>query len=86
MSLSIQFTPEEEALLEAASRQSTRSKSELVHQGVRELCQRLLEQDGQTPYELGQDLFGAGHLAEALADPAKRRVWEALRAKHGRLG
>jgi Arc/MetJ-type ribon-helix-helix transcriptional regulator len=86
MSLSVRFTPEEEALLEAASRQSTRSKSELVRQGVRELCQRLLKQDGQTPYELGRDLFGAGHLAEAPTDPAKRRVWEALRAKHRRLG
>ena len=86
MSLSVRFTPEEEALLEAASRQSTRSKGELVRQGVRELCQRLLEQDGQTPYELGRDLFGSGHLAEAPTDPAKRRVWEALRAKHRRLG
>ena len=86
MSLSVQFTPEEEALLEAASRQSTRTKGELVRQGVRELCQRLLEQDGQTTYELGRDLFGAGHLAEALTDPAKRRVWEALRAKHRCLG
>jgi len=35
MPLSVRFTPEEEALLEAASRQSTRSKSELVRQGVR---------------------------------------------------
>lgn len=36
MPLSIQFTPKEEALLEAASRQVTRSKSELVRQGVPE--------------------------------------------------
>jgi len=87
MSLSIQFTPEEEALLEAASRQVTRSKSELVHQGVRELCQRLLQPPtDQSPYERGQDLFGAGHLAAAPTDPIKRQVWEALRAKHRRLG
>ncbi len=60
MSLSIQFTSEEEALLEAASRQSTRSKSELVRQGARELCRRLLQQDRRTPYQLGEDLFGVG--------------------------
>ena len=86
MPLSIQFTPEEEALLEAASRQSTRSKSELVRQGARELCQRLLHQDGQTPYQSGQGLFGAGRLAEAPIDPIKRQVWEALSAKHRLLG
>lgn len=86
MPLSIQFTPEEEALLEAASRQSTCSKSELVRQGARELCQRLLHQDRQTPYQSGQDLFGAGRLAEAPIDPIKRQIWEALSAKHRRLG
>jgi hypothetical protein len=86
MPLSVRFTPEEEALLEAASRQFTRSKSELVRQGARELCQRLLKQTSPTPYEAGQDLFGAGHLAEAPADPAKRHIWEALHAKHRRLG
>ncbi|MFZ1829336.1 MAG: CopG family transcriptional regulator [Candidatus Competibacteraceae bacterium] len=87
MSLSIQFTPEEEALLEAAGRQATCSKSELVRQGVRELCQRLLQPPtDQSPYERGQDLFGAGHLAAAPTDPIKRQVWEALRVKHRRLG
>ncbi|MTW22382.1 CopG family transcriptional regulator [Allochromatium palmeri] len=86
MPLSILLTPEEEALLEAASRQSARSQSDLVRQSVRELCQRLLEQAGSTPYELGQDLFGAGHLADAPTDPAKRDIWESLHAKHRRLG
>ena len=86
MSLSVQFTPEEEALLEAASRQFTRSKSELVRQGVRELCQRLLQPTDRSPYELGQDLFGVGHLADAPTDPTQRQVWEALRVKHRRLG
>jgi len=85
MPLSIRLSPEEEALLEAASRQCARSKSELVRQGTRELCQRLLRQTDRTPYELGQDLFGAGQLAEAPTDPIKRHIWEALHAKHRRL-
>lgn len=86
MALSVRLTSEEEALLEMVSRQLARSKSELVREGVRELCQRLLKQNGPTPYELGQDLFGAGHLADIPADPDKRRLWEALYAKHRRLG
>lgn len=86
MALSVRLTSEEEALLEIVSRQLARSKSELVREGVRELCQRLLKQNGPTPYELGQDLFGAGHLADTPADPDKRRLWEALYAKYRRLG
>ncbi|WP_295405232.1 hypothetical protein [uncultured Thiocystis sp.] len=86
MPLTVCLTPEEEALLEAVSRQSARSQDDLVRQGIREICQRLLEQTGPTPYALGQDLFGAGHLANEPTDPAKRQIWEALHAKHRRLG
>lgn len=86
MPLSILLTPEEDALLEAASRHSACSQSDLVRQSVRELCQRLLEQAESTPYELGRDLFGTGYLADAPTDPAKRQRWESLHAKHRRLG
>ncbi|WP_200382553.1 hypothetical protein [Thiococcus pfennigii] len=86
MSFTVCLTPEEQALLERVSRQSARSQDDLVRQGIRELCQRLLAQTGPTPYETGRDLFGAGHLAEPPTDPAKRQIWEALHAKHGRLG
>lgn len=86
MTLSVRLTSEEEALLETVSRQLARSKSELVREGIRELCQRLLKQSNPTPYELGQDLFGAGHLADTPTDPDKRRLWEALYAKHRSLG
>ncbi|WP_373508854.1 hypothetical protein [Thiocapsa sp.] len=43
MSFTVCLTPEEQALLERVSRQSARSQDDLVRQGVRELCQRLLE-------------------------------------------
>ncbi len=86
MPFNVCLTPEEEALLDRVSRQSARSQDDLIRQGIRELCQRLLEQPEPTPYELGRDLFGAGQLAEAPADPAKRQIWEALHAKHRRLG
>lgn len=85
MSLSVRLTPEEEALLDAASRQTARSKSELVRQGVRELCQRLARAE-KTPFDLGKDLFGAGAIASAPNDPVKRAVWDKLNAKHRRVG
>ena len=81
MPLSVRLTAKEEALLEAVSRRTARSKSELV----RELCQRLAR-GGKTPYDLGKKLFGAGSLGVAPTDPIKRAVWEKLRGKHGRVG
>lgn len=88
MPLTVCLTLEEEALLDAVSRQSARSQDDLARQGIRELCLRLTEETetGPTPFELGQDLFGAGHLTDAPTDPAKRKIWEALNAKHHRLG
>lgn len=85
MTLSVRLTPEEEALLEAAARQTARSKSDLVRQGVRELCMRLARAD-KSPYDLGIGLFGAGAIAAAPADPVKRAVSERLRAKHRGVG
>lgn len=85
MSLSVRLTEEEEALLDTVARQTARSKSELVRQGVRELCQRLARVD-KTPYDIGARLFGSGVLATAPVDPVKRAVWEKLSAKHRRVG
>jgi len=85
MPLSVRLTPKENALLETVSRQTARSKSELVRQGVRELCQRLTREE-KTPYDLGKKLFGVGSLGAAPTDPTKRAVWEKLRGKHGRVG
>jgi hypothetical protein len=85
MPLSVRLTNEEEALLDAAARQTARSRSQLVRQAVRELCQRLARSE-KTPYDLGKRLFGAGTLASAPKDPLKRAVWEKLIAKHRRVG
>ena len=82
----MRLTLEEQILLERVSHQSARNPDDLVRQGIRELCQRLLEHTGPTPYETGRDLFGARQLAEPPTDPAKRQIWEALHAKHGRPG
>jgi hypothetical protein len=50
-----------------------------------EYCQKLNQQE-HNAYSIGQDLFGAGELAEPPTDPLKRKVWEKLREKHGDLG
>ncbi|MDQ5770043.1 ribbon-helix-helix protein, CopG family [Thiothrix subterranea] len=85
MTISVRLPPEEQHMLEIAARRVGRSKSDLMRQAVRELCQRLAT-DNRTPYSLGQDLFGAGSLASAPTDPLKRQIWEKLRAKHKRVG
>ena len=85
MPLSVRLTNEEEALLDAAARRTALSRSALVRQAVRELCQRLARAD-KTPYDLGKRLFGAGTLASVPNDPVKRAVWEKLLAKHRRVG
>ncbi len=85
MPLSVRLTNEEQALLDAAARRTARSRSALVRQAVRELCQRLARAE-ETPYTLGKRLFGAGTLAFAPTDPVKRAVWEKLVAKHRRVG
>lgn len=86
MPLNVCLTPEEEALLDRVSRQSPRSQDELIRQSIREYCERQLERTAPTAYELGQDLFGFGQLADAPTDPDKRQIWERLHAKHRRLG
>jgi Arc/MetJ-type ribon-helix-helix transcriptional regulator len=82
---SIRLTPEEEALLDEAARRTSRSRSELVREGLREVCQRLIP-EGRSASSLGKGLFGAGTLAAPPREPQKRAVWENLRAKHKRLG
>lgn len=83
MPLSIRLSAEEESLLERACRRSSRSKSDIVKQGVREICARIVRGE-KTPFELGDGLFDAGDLAEPPSDPSKRAAWERLRVKHGR--
>lgn len=85
MILSVDLTPEEEALLEEVSRRTERDRGELARQAIREFCQALVFAE-KSPYELGKGLFGAGALAAPPADPGKRAVWEKLRAKHQGLG
>ena len=85
MALSVRLSANEEQQLEITARRLGRSKSDLARQAVAELCQRL-DQHTQSPYELGKDLFGTGELALPPSDPIKKRIWEKLRDKHGRLG
>lgn len=87
MALSVRLPAEEQQMLELAAKRVGRNTNDLLRQAVRELYQRLVTPlESHTPYELGQDLFGAGSLAPAPIDPLKRQIWEKLRVKHRRLG
>ena len=70
MSLSVRFTPEEEALLEAASRQSTRSKGELVRFQAAWLGRKDLE---TVQTKLGAGWTGGWKVDEAAA-PSRERT------------
>ena len=85
MTLSVRLSAEEERLLEKTARRIGRSKSELARQAVYELCQKLTQEE-RSPYSIGEDLFGAGQLAQAPTDPLNKQIWEKLRAKHGYMG
>jgi hypothetical protein len=84
MPLSVRLTPEENALLEAASRQTALSKSQLARQAIQEFCNRLRREE-RSAFDLGADLFGQGSLSAAERDGAKAALGEKLRAKHRRL-
>lgn len=49
MPFTVRLTLEEQALLDRVSRQSARKWDDLIRQGIRELCRRLLEQSGPAP-------------------------------------
>lgn len=84
MPLSVRLTPEEEALLAAASRLTSRSRSQLVRQAIQEFCGRL-QHEGRSAYDLGADLFGQGALEAGRRDEFKTALGEKLRAKHRRM-
>lgn len=83
MTLTVRLPTVEETLLEKTARRLDRSKSDLVRQAVRELCLKL-DQEEHSAYALGEDLFDTGGLAQVPKDPLKQKIWEKLRAKHGR--
>jgi hypothetical protein len=82
--LSVQLSPEEQALLETAAQRTGQQPNDLMRQAVREWCQKILEKEPTTPYELGQDLFQKGYLATPPTDPLKRKIWKKLHEKHQR--
>jgi flagellar motor switch protein FliG len=82
--LSIQLSPEEQVLLDTAAQRTGLQQSELMRQAVREFCQRMLQEQATTPYELGKDLFEIGILAQVPGEPLKRKIWEKLHEKHKR--
>ncbi len=44
MTLSIQLPPEEQALLETLAQRTERQQNELMRQAVRDLCQKMLQE------------------------------------------
>lgn len=85
MTISVRLSPDDERLLKDVARQLGKNKSDLVRQAIQELCNKVVRKQ-RTPFELGEELFEAGLLAEPPLDPLKRKIYDSLSAKHGRLG
>ncbi len=85
MTISVRLSPEDEQRLEDAARQLGTSKHDLARQAIQDLCRKVSRKQ-LSPYELGKDLFGSGLLAEPPKDPVKRRIYDRLSVKHGRVG
>ena len=85
MTLSVRLSPSEEKLLNITAHRLGRSKSDLAREAIHEFCQKMAQEE-HSPYSTGQDLFGAGELAEPPSTPLKREIWEKLREKHGCVG
>ena len=66
MPFSIRLSGADERLLEAAAKRTSRTKSELAREGIREHCVRLAGGDASA-FDLGKGLFGIGALARPRA-------------------
>lgn len=85
MALSVRLSEEDENLLQIASNNLGKTKSELVRQAVHDFCQKLtLERS--SAYSMGKDLFDKGALSKEPTSPLKKQIWEKLHAKHGYTG
>jgi len=83
MPVSIRLGQELEERLTKASRKLRLNKSDVIKRSLEAYLAHL--EPGQTPYELGEDLFGAdGRPGSDFSSTFKRRLRRTLRAKHRR--
>jgi hypothetical protein len=83
MPVSIRLGQELEERLTKASRKLRLNKSDLIKRSLEVYLAHL--EPGQTPYELGADLFGADERPGSdFSSTFKRRLRGRLRAKHRR--
>ena len=83
MPVSIRLGSELEERLAKASRKLRVNKTEVIKRSLEAYLAQL--EPGRTPYELGEDLFGADRTApDDLSVGFKRRLKDRLRAKYRR--
>lgn len=80
--VSLRLPQELEAQLETVAKQQHTTKTTLIKNAIIAFLDKLKQQEQLSPYELGEDLFGAYDGDSDLSVQTKRKTFEALREKH----
>ena len=58
MPVSVRLDEETEALLEKAARMTSKPKSRVMKESIKDYCSRIVAVKGKSPYEIAGDLIG----------------------------
>jgi hypothetical protein len=79
--LTINLDAETEKCLDEICRRTGLTPAEAIRESLADWLKHF-EAPPPDAYELGKDLFGQGGPSEPPTEPHKRRIWDALHAKH----
>jgi len=83
MPVSVRLDKETEELLKKAARITSKSKSRVMKESIRDYCLRIVTKEGKSPYELAKDLIGKeGSGRGDLSVRGEEILREMLRNKH----
>jgi len=83
MPVSVRLDKETEELLKKAARITSKPKSRVMKESIRDYCLRIVTKEGKSPYELAKDLIGKeGSGRGDLSVRGEEILREMLRKKH----
>lgn len=83
MPVSVRLDKETEELLKKAARITSKPKSRVMKESIRDYCLRIVTKEGKSPYELAKDLIGKeGSGRGDLSVRGEQILREMLRKKH----
>jgi predicted transcriptional regulator len=83
MPVSVRLDKETEELLEKAARITSKSKSRVMKESIKDYCLRIVTKKGKRPYDLAKDLIGKeGSSRGDLSVRGEEILREMLKKKH----